>query len=117
VAEKVLNQIFPKRNILKNYSDMIINSSNEGVTQRGVLNLFDYSATRIDEWKETILSLIKDESVQHFEDLIFRRSNIWERPEIAENISNYWSDIIKEGDLRKPGGAKKLSTSIGCRIN
>jgi glycerol-3-phosphate dehydrogenase len=95
VAEKTIKQIFPKSNVLESRSNILFKLSKDGANQRGILNLKEYSPSKIIEWETPLMSIIEDESVRQLDDLVFQRTNIWENPDAAELISQHFRYLFQ----------------------
>ena len=57
------------------------------------------------KWKNDLRSLLREEAVQHLDDLIFRRTTLWENPlraiEVAPLISRLfdWDDCRRRAEI------------------
>jgi len=87
VAEKTLKEIFADDKVTTNTCRESFKKSEDGATRlRGVGHSW-YPLKNKSKWQEALRSLILEESVLHLDDLIFRRTNLWEYPEyIYENV-------------------------------
>jgi len=87
VAEKTLKLIFPEKKVQKVTSDQSFNSlSLEANTHR----IFDFNwipASNDDKWMNNLRPFIEEESVLHLDDLIFRRTTLWDNPKRALKIA------------------------------
>ena len=99
VAEKALEKIFPEKCAAKLISINAIEFSkiNEKKS-RGIFELNDYSSSNLEEWKPKLLKIIETESARNIEDIIIRRSNLWENPEIVKQLTIHCKDIISRDD-------------------
>jgi len=88
VAEKTLTRIFPEK---KAPVDLIKDGSPSHQGTSETRWDFDYN-WRPDgsdpEWKAALRSLIKEESVLHLDDLILRRTTLWENPSRSVEIAS-----------------------------
>ena len=107
VAQKTLNQIFVKRGVSKETSRQDFRPPRNGQNGRGVFP-FDLRPSPADlELKENLRHLILEEAVQHLDDLILRRTTLWDDPlgalDIAERISGLfdWSDARRTQELAR----------------
>jgi glycerol-3-phosphate dehydrogenase len=87
VAEKTLKQIFPERKVERIFSDK---TSAPLQTESNSHRIFDFNwipASHEEKWMEDLRPIIQDESVRHLDDLIFRRTSLWDNPERALEIA------------------------------
>lgn len=107
VAEKTLNRIFVKRRAPKETGRQDFRPSRDAQNGRGVFP-FDLRPSPDDlQWKVDLQPLILEEAVQHLDDLILRRTTLWDDPlgalEIAQGISGLfdWSDTRRTQELAR----------------
>jgi glycerol-3-phosphate dehydrogenase len=100
VAEKTIKQIFTESKVLDNQSDIIFSLSKGNANQRGILNLREYSLSKIIEWETPLMSIIEDESVRQLADLVFQRTNIWENPNFVELVSQHFRYLFQSQNLK-----------------
>jgi glycerol-3-phosphate dehydrogenase len=102
VAEKTINKIFTEYDIKRAATDDSFGRTRNERYQRGIFNLKNFSFSRIEELKTHLISLIEEESVRNFEDLIFRRTNLWEYPAITNiilpHIRYYFQGDVSQGN-------------------
>ena len=78
VAEKTIKKIFSGREKAnKSFNDLLSGKRNIKGNQRGIFNQEDFKFDKIEELKTQLFSIIEEESPRNFEDLIFRRTNLW----------------------------------------
>lgn len=85
VAENVLNLICSKHSLPVNMNDIFCN-----VSLKDDSSYWDYSFDWLPHdtnWKSALLSLAAEESVVHLDDLLFRRTTLWENPERAKKMA------------------------------
>lgn len=82
VAEKTLNRIFPD---LKANRTKFENAHCNSISRTELLN---HLGTNTKSDNALIRTIIEDESVVHLSDLIFRRSTLFEHPEIVSDVLN-----------------------------
>jgi glycerol-3-phosphate dehydrogenase len=88
VAEKTLTRIFPEK---KAPVDLIKDGSpsHQGTTETRWDFDYNWRPDGSDhEWKAALRSLIKEESVLHLDDLILRRTTLWENPSRSVEIAS-----------------------------
>ena len=61
-------------------------------------------------WKEQVIKVVQEEAVQHLDDLIFRRSDIWEEAGHALEIAPHICDLIGWDEYRRNQELQRLST-------
>ena len=84
VAEKALKQIFPQKKAKKNIWDEKPSASKNADDRHGILN-FEWhnrglSHQEEQEWRKGIRLIAEEESVRHLDDLVFRRTSLWDNP-------------------------------------
>jgi glycerol-3-phosphate dehydrogenase len=108
VAKRTIKQIFFENKKTKVSSDDLFRKSEKESSPRGIFNLEDFWMSNIEDWKRELMSLKKNESVRNFGDLIFRRTNLWENPEIADIIFQQIGNHFRKNDLQRNGDFKKI---------
>jgi glycerol-3-phosphate dehydrogenase len=94
VAEKTLNLIYPEKNIPEYLKTIIPRSRNKVGIERGIFD-FDMHADFHDaEWKDALKTIISEESVMHLDDLVFRRTTLWESPVKTMKIAPYLCQLF-----------------------
>ena len=94
VAQKTLDRIFPQKKTYVKEAENRSSISQYNYDNR-MLNNFDLRFSNNDiELKEDLKSIIEEESVQHIDDLMIRRTLLWANPskalEIAPQICNFF---------------------------
>ena len=105
VAEKTLNKIFPEKKIANcniKYPNRlrIFNPSEDAQYKPGI---FDYNwrpTPRDSKWLDVLRSLIAQESVQHLDDLVFRRTTLWDNPARALDVAPQICFLFNWNDSR-----------------
>ena len=94
VAEKALNQIYPERRAPM-YSVRTLSTAHPVVQwSRGIFAANCLSLADKSRWQDALRTLVVEEAVQHLDDLIFRRTNLWEHPEIVQEIEPLISSLL-----------------------
>jgi glycerol-3-phosphate dehydrogenase len=105
VAEKILTRIFPEKKVpvyLKKDG-----SHSHQVTSEARWDFDSYWRPKESdpEWKVTLRSLIREESILHLDDLILRRTTLWENPSRSVEIASIlckafsWSEEKSEMEI------------------
>jgi glycerol-3-phosphate dehydrogenase len=113
VAKKTIKQIFFKNEKTKVSSDDFFRKSENEKFPRGIFDLEKFRLYHKEDWKKELMSLKEDESVRNFDDLIFRRTNLWENPEITDIIFRHIGYHFRRIDPQPDGDFKKM---IGVKI-
>jgi glycerol-3-phosphate dehydrogenase len=95
VAAKTIKKAFSDyEKKLAPSDDLFIKTKNTRY-HRGIFNLNDFSIYKMEKLKKHLFMLIEEESVRNFDDLIFRRTNLWENPDIANIIFPHFRHLFK----------------------
>jgi len=87
VAEKTLNRIFPTRASCNKDHTRAFEPPQNVRMDRGIFDFNWEPKVNESQWKTDLISIIDEEAVQHLDDLIFRRTTIWENPSRALECS------------------------------
>lgn len=91
VAEKTLNRIYPQRKILWTINDKL---SLDLHNEKGIFPFDWYPFSDDIKWKETLRTIISEESVLHLEDLIIRRTSLGDNPLRGLKIASLLRDLF-----------------------
>ncbi len=118
VAEKTLSRIFADKNPLKEFQDETFSSPQDAKDKYGIFDFDWRPESDGSKWKDALQSLIREESVQHLDDLIFRRTTLWENPERPMRIGSMICDLLDWDDSRCSKEIKRLNERMrDCRIS
>lgn len=112
VAEKVLNRIFPDRKTFSYANQHGFRPPESGQNGHGI---FDFERQPTDDgstFQDALRLLIAEESVQHLDDLIFRRTNLWENPAKALEIAQVACGLFKWDDSCCRNEMKRLKKQL-----
>ncbi len=113
VAEKTLNQIFHEKRHTKDVKTDNF-SPPEHIQDKGSIFDFDYHPSGCDStWKDSLRSLIKEESVQHLDDLILRRTTLWENPSRALEFAPLICELFDWDESRCREERERLIERLG----
>ncbi|MBE9573021.1 MAG: FAD-dependent oxidoreductase [Proteobacteria bacterium] len=112
VAEKVLKRIFPEKKVTKDTVDENYNPLQDEAVRRGIFSFDWYPSLTDRKWKEALQLLIQEESVQHLDDLIFRRTTLWENPKRALWIAPYVCELFEWDDSRCNEEMERLTRKL-----
>ncbi len=87
VAEKTLQKIYYKKKHLNNFETIYSMDSKSVQGKRGIIDIDQLINEKNTIGKENLYKLITEESVIHLDDLVFRRTNLWETPERVLEIA------------------------------
>ena len=113
VAEKTLNQIYPERKISEDVRRITPRPSSYAQNGRGIYPFDWYPVANDSKWKESLRSLIAEESVQHLDDLILRRTSLGDNPVRALKIGRLTGDLFEWDDLRFSKEIARLKEKLG----
>jgi glycerol-3-phosphate dehydrogenase len=86
VAEKTLKHIFNKKIL----NDLPPNSDSDSTEPKLIqMEVFSHAGSHANDWNQWekyLGAIVATESVQHLDDLIFRRTNLWEDPHKATKV-------------------------------
>jgi glycerol-3-phosphate dehydrogenase len=100
VAEKVLRNIFPHQKVLPDIKSQAFISADNGQKIRGIFEYHWLPAQSNSHWREEMLNIIREESVQHLDDLILRRTNLGDNPVRALQIAPLISELFEWDEVR-----------------
>lgn len=115
VAEKTLRRIFPREMPQKGSPEKTFHPSQCAQPESGT---FDYDWLPDSDgyaWKEPLQALVQEESVQHLDDLIFRRTTLWENPSRPMKIAPAVCDLFEWNSTRCSKEIKKLGATVRAR--
>ena len=113
VAEKTLNRIFPDKKASSCFQNATFRPPQYLQSKHGI---FDFDLSLLDSngstWVNSLRSLIKEESVQHLDDLFFRRTTLWEDLERDTKVVPVICDLFDWDDSRRFKEAKRLAKAL-----
>lgn len=108
VAEKTLDLIFPERNAAKFVGIEAFSQPPDAKNGRGIFS-FDWRPTDDDSnWKNALRTLVAEESVRHLDDLIIRRTTLWDNPKRALEIAPHLCDLFDWDESRSSAEIVRL---------
>jgi len=117
VAEKTLNRIFHGRNHPVRIENFGPPQDVEG--KQGIFDFNWYPSASDSEWKDSLRLLIAEESVRHLDDLILRRTTLWDNPSRAMEIAPVICELFDWDNPRcseeVEGLIKKLGRGEDCK--
>lgn len=63
-------------------------------------------------WQNELHTLVEEESVQHLDDLIIRRTNLWENPEQSLEVAAYMCKLFDWDNSRCDKEISKLKRKL-----
>ena len=112
VAAKTITKIFPHIKGTHNNVNSLINSN------RSLPNgIFDYDWTpkpNDSNWQHNLGKIITEESVQHLDDLIFRRTSLGDNPDRALVSANTISQLFDWDTVRRCQELRRLELSLNA---
>jgi len=107
VAEKTLNRVYPNRKIENDISSALSLAFNERKNKRKIIEIDELLEDNASEIKEKLSAIIKEESVMHLDDLVFRRTNLWlgllKYPQLTETICKFlpWNEESRKMEINR----------------
>jgi len=107
VAEKTLNSVFPERTSSSDYGLQNSTPKPDRDNGRGIFPFDWYPPVDDSNWKETLKRVVEEEAVHHLDDLILRRTNLWNNParalEIAPTICELfdWDITLRYEEIKR----------------
>jgi glycerol-3-phosphate dehydrogenase len=114
VAEKVLRKIFPEKGIEKERKDDCPDLRNMTI-RRGIIPYDWRPDPRFSEWKHPLKEIILEESVNHLEDLVFRRTTLWNNLARTMKISTQLCTLFDWDDSRCKAELHRLEEAVAMR--
>lgn len=112
VAEKTLKRIFPEKKVTKDAVDENHSPLQDEAVRHRIFSFDWYPFPTDGKWKEALQSLIQEESVQHLDDLIFRRTTFWENSKRALEIAPYICELFPWNDARCNKELERLTKKL-----
>lgn len=112
VAEKTLRLIFRKKGLVKLPSFFDLDMANQEQNRKGIFCFSSFDSSDGKQWEKALKAIVITESVQHLDDLIFRRTNLWENPHKATKIVQDIHSIFGWSDLRWEDELKRLKDKL-----
>jgi glycerol-3-phosphate dehydrogenase len=112
VAEKTLNIVFSKREVPKLAKNKIFMPPPDSQDRRGIFVIDNNPTNNIYSWQNELNSLVTEESVQHLDDLIIRRTNLWENPEWSLEVAANMCRLFDWDDSRCDKEISRLKSKL-----
>jgi glycerol-3-phosphate dehydrogenase len=113
VAQKTLDRIFPEERHLKQVETETFRPPHNDKGTRGIFDFDRNPSTYDSTWNDGLGILIREESVQHLDDLALRRTNLWENPSKALEIAPLVFKRLGWEDSRCREELKRLKDRLG----
>lgn len=113
VAEKTLNRIFPEKKVHNDVQNTTFRPPEDGYSKRGIFDFYWHPTAEDSSWKDTLRLLIAEESVQHLDDLILRRTSLWENPTRTMEIAPLICGLFEWSDRRCRREVERLNQKLG----
>lgn len=112
VAEKTLKRIYPENKAGKDIDTTSFKPPEDAQGDRGIFHFHWRPAAEESEWKAVLRSLVEEEAVQHLDDLILRRTTLWENPSRAFEIVPNICKLFDWNDSRCHEEVKRLTRKL-----
>ena len=112
VAEKILKQIFPERQVQEDTINEHCSPLQDKAERCGIFDFDWFPSPEDEQWKEALRLLVEEESIQHLDDLIFHHTTLWENPERTLEITPYICELFQWDDLRCNKELERLSKKL-----
>jgi glycerol-3-phosphate dehydrogenase len=113
VAEKTLKLIFPEKRVREKTTSKTFRQFQDTSSSHMVPDLAWNPNIELEKWKRHIIQIIEEESVQHLDDLILRRTTLWENPKRACEISQLICELFGWENGHKREELQRLTHSLG----
>jgi glycerol-3-phosphate dehydrogenase len=113
VAEKTLKRIFPEKINRKNIGSLRLEHFQNTVRSREAVDFGWDPHPELKIWKQNFLQIIREESVQHLDDLILRRTTLWENPPRALELSQMICELFGWKSSQKSKELQRLKHALG----
>lgn len=115
VAEKTVKHILAKRKKPATANPKHCTPPKQEQNRRGIYE-FDWRPSANDsKWKNALRQIILEESVQHLDDLIYRRTTLWENPSRALEVAPLICELFDWDPFRRLKEIKRLTKIVGSR--
>ena len=113
MAEKTLRKMFPEARI----SGQITKRQGSGslayeTDSSRTLKLMELPASRIGAIKHIYRPFVEEEAVQHLDDLIFRRTTLWENPKDAIGFAPFLCELFPWNTFRCREEIERLTRKL-----
>jgi glycerol-3-phosphate dehydrogenase len=112
VAEKTLNRIFPGRRIHDYLTSKEFAAPIATQGRRGIFDSDGNPMSDTAELRDRLQLLVKEEAVQHLDDLIVRRTSLWNIPQKALKIAPQICDFFDWDYHRRLGELERLKDAL-----
>lgn len=113
VAEKTLNRIYPEKKVAKLGNTKDFSPPEDVQSERGIFDFRWRPAAEESKWKAVLHSLIREEAVQHLDDLIFRRTTLWDNSSRALEIAPLICELFDWDSDRCSEEIERLTKNLG----
>ena len=112
VAEKILSRIYRENQVCQHTGNTTFRPPQDAQGERGIFD-FDWHPVPGDsEWKDSLRLIIEEESVQHVDDLVFRRTTLWEDFSRALEIAPLVCEFFNWDDFRRSEEMVRLKEKL-----
>jgi glycerol-3-phosphate dehydrogenase len=115
VAEKTLNRIFSHKMSQMNFQEETFSPPQCVRHECGIFHYDWLPNSDGSIWKDALKTIIREESVQHLDDLIFRRTTLWENPSRPMKIASAVCDLFDWDGTRCSKEINKLDETERAR--
>jgi glycerol-3-phosphate dehydrogenase len=115
VAEKTLDIIQMGKGVRGNYKSRSFRPFSQMKENRGGFDLEWCAGEQGEEWNDSLRSLIKEEAVQHLDDLIFRRSTLWADAEKALELTPRIAELFGWDESRRRQEIERVHRQFAFR--
>jgi glycerol-3-phosphate dehydrogenase len=114
VAEKMLTRIFPEKEVPVHLKKDGSHSHQVTSESRWDFDCNWRPKENDPEWKVTLRSLIKEESILHLDDLILRRTTLWENPSRSVEIASILCKAFSWNEEQSEIEIGRLKEKLQC---
>ncbi|MGB6167432.1 MAG: FAD-dependent oxidoreductase [Geitlerinemataceae cyanobacterium] len=122
VAEKTISTVFPKFKGVALKEERVLTPPPEASCRQGLFDYHWYPDPEDESWKAELSQLIAEESVQHLDDLVLRRTSLGDNPERAISMLPElcefwdWDETLRQEEMvrvrRYYDGRKPTLTAV-----
>jgi glycerol-3-phosphate dehydrogenase len=108
VAEKTLFQIYPETKPGFEWKSENFDHTQNGWNNGRILDYYWRSELDDETWRNAISEIIQNEAVVHLDDLLFRRSTLWEDRQLSLALSKNYASLFFWDEVRHVSETERL---------
>jgi len=112
VAEQVILRVISEQRLPARPREMTLEPATIEESSRGRFELDGPPDASLEGWKLDLKRLIEEESVLHLDDLILRRTTLWEHPQMVLSQAAFLCDLFQWNEARRAREESRLREAL-----